>query len=549
MNLLAKPSLRTRQALGAAFALALTTGLAFDAGGFHALSWDRGLVGLVALALVVVLLARVELPGRLGSLTLGALALLTAWTAASWLWSDSPPAALQEAQRVALYLAVVVVVVVVGRRVPPGSLAAGVVAAATATSVWNLAIRLAPDWSGRGALRTDIGQLADPIGYANSLALLAVLGLLLVLGMRGPALAALVPLAAALVLQQSAGALAALAAGLLVYAMVSGRPLRVLALCALPAVGALLVGREHAVVDPPSTNLLAAAHAGHRLLLLLALLTVAQAALAYVPLPAGPRLPLWIAAAAAAAALVAAPFAFQGHERGAYWRVAGHEVRANLALGSGAGTFVDWWLRLRTQPRSTLEAHSLYLETLAELGPLGLALLLVALGAPLLAAWRLRSSPWVPPILAALVAYDLGAAVDFHWELPAVTVPAILLGASVAVHADKPRGAVSRGYMVPVLATLGTAGVLALAGNAALDAGNPQQALRFAPYSSQAWTLLGDQRRARGDSVGARDAYRHAIELDRNDWSAWRRLADVSTGESRRSAAAEAARLNPLAGG
>jgi hypothetical protein len=363
----------------------------------------------------------------------------------------------------------------------------------------------------------------------------------------------MVPLAAVVALQQSSGTEAALAVALVAYALVTVRPLRQLALLVLPAIGALVVGRSSGVLDPPPTHLLAAAHQGHRLLLALACLAVAQGVLVKAAsLPRGPRVPRrWAVAAATVAvisALVAMPFALRAHERAHYWGVALHEARENPVLGSGAGTFVDWWLRNRPVPQSALEAHSLYIETLAELGAVGLAMLLVALGAPLVGAWRLRGDRFGPPLLATLVVFDVAAAVDFHWDLAAVTAPVIALGAAAAVHADARSGFVRARAAVPLLVALTIAAVLALAGNAAIEAGNGARAVQLAPYSGAAWKLLGDTRRANGDRPGAAAAYRHATRLDPNDWSAWVALASVERGEPRRSALAEAARLNPLGG-
>jgi len=535
---------------GALAVFALTVGLAFDGGGFQPVAVDRALVGVSALALLVVVLLRGERPGRVAGALLAALGLLVAWTAASWLWSDSPPVALQEAQRAALYFAVAATVVLAGRRVPLAWICGGVAGGATVAAIWNLGIRLAPDWLGRSTLRTDIGQLADPVGYANSLALLAAVGLVLVLGIDGLAVVAMVPLAAVIALQQSTGTAAALALGLLAYLLTAERPLRAVALLVLPLAAALVVSQAGSVVDPPPADLLSAAHRGHRLVVLLVVLMIAQAVVVRVRLRAGNRVAAraarWIAGAVAVLAIAAAPFALAGHERGQYWRVGMHEIAANPLLGSGAGTFVDWWLRLRTVPQSTLEAHSLYLETLAELGPLGLALVLATVAAGIAGAWRLRRDAIGPAVLAALVTYAVAAAADFHWELAAATAPAIVLGASAAVHADGRSALVRNRYAVPLLAGLTIAGLLALAGNVALDSGDPQRALRFAPYSSEAWKAIGASRCAAGDTRGAAAAYRKAVELDPNDWRAWTELAPLVHGEPRRLASARAARLNPL---
>jgi O-antigen ligase len=332
----------------------------------------------------------------------------------------------------------------------------------------------------------DTGAVAEPVGYANGVAILCVVGLALLPMLPRPALLAALPLAVDLVEQASTGALAALGAAVLAYLFLTRPRLRPLV------------------------------------------------------------------AVAVVVALALAPFALRGHVRGQYWRVAVHEANAHPVAGSGAGTFANWWLVERRVPLSTQEAHSLYLETLAELGPFGLALLLAAFAVPLAAAVRIRE----PALAAALVAYDVGAAVDFHWELAGITVPVVLLGATAVVHASRRARHVPRTVTVPIFAALTAAALLAYAGATrlssaqdALRAGDridavveARSALRFAPFSAAAWGVIGD-----AESSPA--AYRRALELDPKDWSLWARLASVSKGEPRRLALREAARLNPLASG
>ena len=464
--------------VGGVAVFALTAGLACDNGGFDAVTWGWASVVLGGVALVLVIVTGGERPGRYGSVLLAALASLTAWTAASWLWSDSPPLALVEAQRVALYLFAAIAVSLAGKRIPLRFTAAGIVGGTTVAAVWNLVIHIA------GTSSTTTGSADRPVGYANSTAFLCVLGLLLLPLLPRRALVVAVPLGADLVIQQSTGALAALGAGVIAY---------------------VFLARPHARVA---------------------------------------------AVAAAICGAVASPFALHGHVRAQYWHVAVLEARADPVLGSGAGTFKDAWLQDRTVTYSTLEAHSLYLETLAELGPIGLALLLVTLAAPLVAAVRLRE----PLVAAALVSYDVAAAVDFHWELAGATAPVIVLAAAVATQGR--RQIRRRAPATLALAALTAAAILGYAGNVrlqqaedALAAGDGPRAaalahaaLRYAPFSADAWKVIGD-----AESSAA--AYRRAIALDRNDWSLWTRLAGVTQGAPRRLALREAARLNPLANG
>jgi hypothetical protein len=256
-----------------------------------------------------------------------------------------------------------------------------------------------------------------------------------------------------------------------------------------------------------------------------------------------PRVRVLVTAAAVAVVLIA-PFAGAGHERDQYWRVAARETEANPVLGGGAGTYANWWLRERAVPFSTQEAHSLYVETVAELGPLGLALVLTALGVALAGARRRE-------LAAGVAAFAVGVAVDFDWELAAVTVPAIVI-AALAV-ADVPRARLRLGVVAPVAVGVAAAAWLAYLGNARLasaqdaarrgDVARAQAEARSArgwmPWSPEPWLVLGDVRHDASD-------YREALRRDAADWEAWQRLAADSHGPLRRLAEAKAAQLNPI---
>src|SRR5581483_8652730 len=72
-------------------------------------------------------------------------------------------------------------------------------------------------------------------------------------------------------------------------------------------------------------------------------------------------------------------FQFSSNGRLDLWRSAINEYQSAPVAGTGAGTFEFWWQQHRTQAAQVVDAHSLYAETLGELGIVGLALLLLAL--------------------------------------------------------------------------------------------------------------------------------------------------------------------------
>ena len=63
-----------------------------------------------------------------------------------------------------------------------------------------------------------------------------------------------------------------------------------------------------------------------------------------------------------------------------YWRVAAREFADDPLTGGGSGSFRTDWLRERDIAETVRDAHSLYIETAAELGVIGLAALLLFLG-------------------------------------------------------------------------------------------------------------------------------------------------------------------------
>jgi hypothetical protein len=151
--------------------------------------------------------------------------------------------------------------------------------------------------------------------------------------------------------------------------------------------------------------------------------------------------------------------------RAAYWHVAWQEYRAHPILGSGAGTFAGYWARSGeiTAHGGALDAHSLYVETLAELGPIGLALVVAMLLVPLRSAVARRRATYVPAAAGAYFAFLLHAGLDWDWEMPAVVVAALACAAALLGAEAQPRPLRPRSRVVLLVGAL-VLGGLAIAG-------------------------------------------------------------------------------------
>jgi O-antigen ligase len=395
--------------LPAILTFAAVTAIGTGGGGFRPTVWRLGVVALLALtAAVLIVREQVELHRR-ELIALGLLAAFAAWTAISTLWSITPSRSPLAAERTLLYVAVLTLALLGAERSSLLSVVAGAVAGMTVVAAFGLGEHYL---TSRPIDPVEGRLLIEPFGYANALGMYAAIGILLAGGLalslrgRSARMAALAPAAVlvpTLLLSSSRAALAALAIGI---------------------AAALYLGRR--IRSRP----------------LLAALAVAGVALAVL-----------------VGANRGQSLSPVGEQRPHYWHVALYDYGAHPVLGSGAATFGDYfWRKHRPSHGFSRVAHSLYLETLAELGPFGLALLAAALLVPL-AALRGRQKPLVAAAGGAYVAFLAHAAIDWDWQVAALTTAGFLCAGVVLV-------GTRRGPPEPISGrtrTLLLAGALALA--------------------------------------------------------------------------------------
>lgn len=461
--------------VAAAVALLLPTGLAFFKSGGYSVEWQTNalVVVLCALALVAAVGPWPPVAGRWGLAALAALAGLAGWAALSVSWAPLRGEASHDVVRVSLYcVAFALALAAMGlrraRSIAPDALLAGIAFVA----LYALAGRLLPEIVEvrNGPVAGE--RLNQPLTYWNALGLLTVSGVLLAIAVaaderrpaawRQIACALAVPCGAAAYLTFSRGAWVALVVGLV--ALVLLRPLRSTLAAAALAIGATLLvvialqafpavldldldelAEEGRIAAAVTAVMAAAAGLGHRLL------SPTRLASGALSIPRWGRRALLLATVALMAA-GAAYVATRGEvsrniptgqgrlatvetNRGTMWRV-GLDAFADEPLrGVGSAGFSVEWLRERDEPQRALDAHSIYIETLAELGLVG-GLLLVAFGGSLALGLRraARAAPGDPTVAAAgavLAAFAVHAAFDWHWEMPTVALTVLVLAAAV----------------------------------------------------------------------------------------------------------------------
>lgn len=470
----------------------LTVYLGLEGGGFDPLVHDQ--VGIAVwwvllFAVGVAALPRLR-PGPLAWCALALLAGLVVWTGLSLAWTESTEKTATDLARVATYLGAFGLALFSRDAKSAPRMVSAVAAGVAVLGLVALLSRLHPAWFPSADqtaqfLTSGEERLSYPLNYWNGLAALIALGLPLLLqlatdaralAVRALSAAAIPALILTIYFTLSRGGIGAAAVALAVYlAFATDRIPKVITLAISGAGGGLLILLAHRRSDLIHGHSNATAHSqGNEMIFItLAVCLVVGLVLAGLSLAAARnRRPSWsvisrrqAAIATGVAALVVlvglvavnAPHRvsnswsdFKRYETGAvegterlgsvagesryqFWSSAVREFKDAPLGGTGSGTFQVWWTRDGDIAETVVDTHSLYLQTLGELGLVGFALLagLIGVGlvgggwATLRAAGRRRSL--LAAALAGTTALWVSSLFDWMWKLPVIPIATLML--------------------------------------------------------------------------------------------------------------------------
>jgi O-antigen ligase len=567
----------------------------------------------------------------------GLLAAFAALAGLSALWADSEERSFQEFDRAVLYLGIFLLPVLAA---PRGRTARrwvyGMGAAIVAIGVVALASRLFPQ-AFSNTVATDLPRLfpsakerlSYPVNYWNGLASLLAFGLPFLLFsavtarnalLRGLSLVPIPALVAGMYLTSSRGGALVGIVAVIVFAGLSGRVWRSAAATLVASTGAaagiaVIHSRPAILHNVLATNSADGRDAAILIALACAVTGLAWGLLSLLPvripaLPQAVRIATGVAAFAALALGFAAVKPAQrfesfkevhpdltgagvqehllssnGSGRWQLWESAVDEFRDAPLLGHGAGSYEAWWAQHGDLPLFVRDAHSLYLEVLAELGVVGLVFLLGFLALGFVtglrrhAASRSDGRVLLAALTAVLVAYSLEAGIDWLWELPALSAVALVcLGlltgpatsfkrlpaaetperrtrrrSRIAIRATGVLAALALivGQGIPFLAQIGIeksrAAVLAGDADAALE--YAQAATRVQPWAESPLLQLALVEEHAGDLDASLATILEACERASSDWRLWLVRARIETKAGRPRAAQRslerAVALNP----
>jgi O-antigen ligase len=607
--------LGTLAVAGAVFALA------FNSGSYAITA--RCAVGVavwwgLALALASGLLPLARVP-RAAVVTAGFLGALMLLSGLSIAWSPGAETAFDEADRVLLYLGVFLLVALAATPSSLPRFVDGVGLGVVALVLLALVARLFPHLIPAADSSPYPGdpRATWPLDYWNGLAVFAALGIPSLLRgavaarhvvARAAAVGAFPILASIIYLTSSrGGAGAALVAAVAFVALTRQRARAVVALLigGAGSVAAIVVlSARSALVNDP-LNAPAAIGEGHSAAAMIAVICVLTGAVyllaTRVPVhaPKLSRRAVRLASALAVVGLVAGVVAANpidrfrdftaptpksegfndyttshlasgsSNGRWQFWSAAFDQFQAHPVLGDGAGTYPAWWLEHGSLRYFTRNAHSVYLQTLGELGLVGLLLLVGALGTVALATVRrVRAGPAARNELAAVAALALAfvaaAGFDWMWQLPGVALLGVAALALLVGAATRTGSSATGSPPTPRIRWPWRAAILVVGAAAAVAQGIPlltqtdiersqaqaarydmpaalasaRAAQRTAPWAASPRLQLALVEEASSDLDAARRAIRAAIQRDSSDWRLWLVAARIA---NERGDAAEAA--------
>lgn len=550
-------------------------------------------------------------PGRATLALLGAFALFTVWTGLGIAWADSAERGFAELARVAAYLGMLGLAAWALDARTARSALHGAAVACGAIGLLAVLSRVHPSWFPDNDLVTFFGagagqRLVYPLNYADAVGSFMAIGIPVLLAaaasartIAGKAVSAgAVPvLVLAIYLSGSRGGLLAVVVGVLVWIALAPDRLPRLGTLGFAGLGSAVLLAATAERDGFRAGLSTAAASDEANQMLVYLVVVCAGvallqggmalALRYDARPAWSRpsrstglliLTAVVFLGVGTAVTVGAPGALSdklsefrsadapsnapgsdvfgrladlsGSNRYQYWQSAVRGFETDRLKGIGPGGFELWWARDGEISEFVRDAHSLYVETLAELGIVGLALLAVALALMLGAgaAGALRRGPQPQRLVAAgatagVAAFAAGASVNWNWEISVLPMLALLL-AGVALAARRgedarPQAPARRPWSraavgltalaaivliaIPLAATRALRGSEAEArgGDLAAALASADQARRLQPYASTPQLQRALVLELAGSLDGAATSVSEAIRSSPQDWRLW----------------------------
>ncbi len=538
------------------------TYLALSGGGYDVIA--RSEVGILLwwvllLGLIIGLLCT----RRLGPAAWTAVILFCGFVVWTWLalgWTGSKEQTLAELGRVAMYLGVLVLGLALMNKRTQRPLLSGIACAVGLVALLAVLSRLVPSWfpTDNAARFYATPRLRYPFDYSDGVGEFAALGLPLLLFVatgartlagRVAGAGALPVVVLCLALTVSRGGIFAAAVGLIAFfALVPDRlPRLVTALIAALGSAVVMLELLHLAGVRDAFHHPAPASQRHAMLLVLAVVCVAVCVgqASFELARQGRKRPAWLKVSRAQSQVIAGLIALAvaavvivtlasrtdshlwrefkqpthtvagnqyfrllsiaGSHRYQYWVVAVHAFKAHPWDGIGPGTFQFYWAAHNNLGEFVRNAHSLWIETLAELGIIGLALIggffAFALIGGAVRAFRSPTDPRlaIAAAVATTAAFCAAAAFDWVWQIGVMPLIAMLLVAA-ALGGDGERD--RPGSMRTRVITRVLLGLVALLSLSAIAV---PLAMTIKLRSSQAAVLEGDFHTALADAASAQN--------------------------------------------